>query len=260
MGNLDTGALGGGQDGGPLRDCHLLVVDVGGGYLTGGHGPDDGGLRLSVHRHGLGVVHGKALQPADVDGVVHHPPAALALAGVLADVGAGGDEGVVLADEAHRVLVPPLVDQGHIAGDVHMGGAGGHAGHRVTQPADAPAVEDVLLIVLPEASDPLEDHVGRLVADGAVGGVGDDLGGIFDEVDVLQRGGAVQHPLDEDGQLAQPHPAGDAFAAGLGVAQPQEVQGHVHRAQARLVGVEAPLHIPVQAIEHCLCAARSFDG
>ena len=69
--------------------------------------------------------------------------------------------------------------------------------------------------------------MGGLVADGTVGGVGNNLGGVLDEVDVRHRGGTVQYPLDEDRQLAQPHPAGHALAAGLGVAQPQEVQGHI---------------------------------
>ena len=210
-------------------DCHRLA----------------GRFRPRRGLHGLGVVHRITLQTADVHRVVHHPPAALTFAGVLTDVGAGRDEGVVLADQAHRVLIPALVDQGHIAGDVHMGGAGGHAGHRVAQAADAPAVEDVLLIVLPEAPDPFEHHVGGLVADGAVSGVGNHLGGVLNEVDVLQGGSAVQHPLDEDGQLVQPHPAGDAFAAGLGVAQPQKVQRHIHWTKPRLAGVDPPLHVPL---------------
>lgn len=195
---------------------------VGGGQAAGaaandGH-PPAGALRLLGDFNLPGVVHGVPLQPADVDGVVHHPPAALALAGVLAHIGACGGERVVLTDQPCRVVIPPVVDQGHIAGHVHMGGAGGHAGHRVAQPADAPAGLDVLLIVLPEAPHPFQHHVGRLIADGAVGGVGDGLGGALNQVDGLQAGGAVQHTLDQHSQLAQPHPAGDAFPASLGMA------------------------------------------
>ena len=78
------------------------------GHCLAGRFSGSGGL------HGLGVVHGIPLQSADIDGVVHHTPAALALAGVLADIGTGGDKGVVLADQAHRILVPAGVDEGHI--------------------------------------------------------------------------------------------------------------------------------------------------
>ena len=40
--------------------------------------------------------------------------------------------------------------------------------------------------------------------------------------------------------------AGDAFAADLGVAQPQKVQRHVHRTQPGLAGIDAPAHVLVQ--------------
>ena len=206
------------------------------------------------------VVHGVPLQAADVHRVVHHPPAALALAGVLAHIGAGGGEGVVLSDEAHRVLIPPQPDEGDVPGDVHMGRAGGDTGHRVAQAADAPAVEHVLLVVLPEAPHPPEHHVGRLIADGTVGGVGDHLGGALDEVDGLHGGGAVQHLLDEHRQLAQANPAGHALAAGLGVAQPQEVQGHVHRTKPRLAGADAPAHVPVQVVQYRLGPVGDLNG
>ena len=103
---------------------------------TAGAAADDGHPLPSVSRPGGrgqigGVVHGVALESADVHAVIHHPPPTLGLAGVLAHIGAHGGEGVIFTDEAHRVLVPPLPDQGHIAWNVHVGGAGGHAGHRV---------------------------------------------------------------------------------------------------------------------------------
>ena len=220
---------------------------------------DDGHRLARVCRplrggHVRRVVHGVPLQAADVHRVVHHPPAALALAGVLAHVGTGGGEGVVLSDEAHRVLVPPKPDEGDVAGNVHMGRAGGDAGYRVAQAADAPAVEHVFLVVLPKAPHPPEHHVGRLIADGTVGGVGDHLGGALNEV------GAVQHLLDEYCQLAQAHPAGHALAAGLGMAQPQEVQGHVHRTKPRLAGADAPAHVPVQVVQYRLGPVGDLNG
>ena len=96
-----------------------------------------------------------------------------------------------------------------------MGGAGGHTGDRVAQTADTAAVEDVLLVVLPEAPNPFG----------------------------FQGSGTVQNPFDEYRQLAQTDPAGGALAAGLRMTQPQKVQRHIHRAQPRLAGVDPPLHI-----------------
>ena len=61
-------------------------------------------------------------------------------------------------------------------------------------------------------------------------------------------------------RLCHAQTCGKCVPCRVGLNQPQEVQGHVHRAQARLAGVEAPLHIPVQAVEHCLCAAWGLNG
>ena len=169
--------------------------------------------------HKAGVVDGELLEAADVDGVVDHAAAAAGLAGMLADVGAGRGEGVVLADELDRVGVPPLGDQGHVAGDVHAGGTQRHAGHRVFQAAQAAALGDVGDVVIPEAPEPQQHLLGRVHADGAVGGVVDDPGRGLDGVDGLQCAGSIQHLAQQRAELAQAHPAGDALAAGLGVAE-----------------------------------------
>ena len=64
-----------------------------------------GGLGPLGRLHGGRVIHRIPLQAADVHGVVHHAAAAVVLTGVLAHIGAGEGEGVVLADEAHGVIV-----------------------------------------------------------------------------------------------------------------------------------------------------------
>ena len=224
------------------------------------------------HRHGLagglgaggigyiaGVVHGEALEGSDVDSVVHHPAPAPGLAGVLADVGAGGGEGVVLADELHRVGVAALADQGDVAGDVHAGGTQRHAGHRVLQTAQAAVAEDVLLIVIPEALNTHQHQPGSLDADGAVGSVYDGLGGALDELHRLHRGLTVQHVLEQLRQLAQTDTAGNAFAAGLGVTEVEEIPGHVDGTKARRAGGNTALHIPVELVYHGLGAAGGLD-
>lgn len=226
----------------------------------------------SNHRHGLaggrgglwrpgrlGMVHGKPLQPADVHRGVHHPPAAVVFAGMLAYIGAGGGEGIVLPDQFQGVFIPAFPDERHITGNIHMGRAGGHTGHRVAETADAPAGEHVLLIILPEAPDPLQYHIGRLVADGTVRRRGDAPGGPFNKVDGVQGGRPVQHPFNEHLQLAQAHPAGHAFAAALGMAEPEKVQGHVHRAQPRRTGTDPSVHILIQTVQDRLGPSRCFN-
>ena len=174
---------------------------------------------------------------------------------MLADVGAGGGEGIVLPDEPHGIGTAALVHQGDIPGDIHAGGAQGHAGHGVLQAAQAAVMEDVLLIVIPEALQAHENQVGGVNADGAVRRVHDDLGSGLDPVQDLQLGLALQHLPDHVGKLGQADAAGHALAAGLGLAQVQEIQRHVHRAQARRAGGDPPLHVPVQLLHHGLCLA-----
>ena len=255
------------QGGALLVDGHLVAHEgeiVGGGEASGtapdhGHPLASGGRRRR-RRHRGGVVHREPLEAADVYRVVHHLASALLLAGVLADIGTGEGEGVVLADQPDRVLIAPRLHQGDVAGHIHMSGADRHTGHRLAQPADAAAVADVLLIVLPEALKPVEHHGRCLVADGAVGGIGNDPGSALDEIDGLQPGPLIQHILKQLFQLAQPDAAGHALAAGLGVAQAQKVQGHIYRAEPRRAGGQAAADIPVELLHNGLGVERSLDG
>ena len=102
--------------------------------------------------------------------------------------------------------------------------------------------------------------MGPLVTDGAVGGIGDDLGGALDQIDGLQSGGAVQHLLQQDRQLVQAHAAGHALAAGLCMAQTQVVQGNVHRTQTGGTGADSPFHIPVEPAQDGLRPSRRLNG
>ena len=208
-----------------------------------------GGLGLG---HVPGLVHGVALQPPDVQRVVHHVPPAAGLAGVLADIGAGRGEGIVLADEAHRVLAAALADEGDVARDIHPGGAQRHAGHGVLKAPQAAVVEDMLLVIVPEALEAHEDQAGGVGADGAVRRVHNDLGGFLNPPEDAQIRLPVQHLPDHVGQLGQSDAAGHALAAGLGPAEVQEIQGHVHGAEARRAGRDAPLHVPVELLHHRL--------
>ena len=251
----------------------LLLVDgdlvahvgqvVGGGEATGAAAHDGdglaGGRRLFGLGHVPGVVHGVALESADVQSVVHHVPAAAGLAGMLADVGAGNGEGVVLADEPHSVGAAAFAHQGNVAGNVHASGTQGHTGHRVFQSPQAAVVENVLLIVVPEALQAHQHQIGGIDADGAVRRVHDDLGGVFDAAENADLRLTFQYFTNHVGKLGEADAAGYTLAAGLGLAQIQEVQGHVHRAQPRRAGSDPPLHIAVQLLHHGLCLIGHFD-
>ena len=215
-----------------------------------------GALRLG---NIAGVVHGVALQIADIDGVIDHAAAAAGLTGMLANISAGHRHGIVLADQAHGVGAAAFAHQCHVAGDIHTGGAQGHTGHRHLQTGQTPVVADVLLIIIPESLQTVDHQTGGVATDSAVGGIDDGTGRLFDDVQGGHRGAAVQHLLDELAQLSQTDTAGDAFAAALGVAHLQKGVGHVHRAQAGRAGLNMPFHITVQVFQHRLCAAGGFD-
>ena len=121
------------------------------------------------------MVHGKALQPADIHRVVHHTAAALGLAGVFAHIGAGGGEGVVLADQTNGVGIAPLSHQGDVAGGIDVGGTQLHAGNALEVGGTA-ALGHVGQVVVLEGHVAVQDHLGRLEADGAVGAVNDGVG------------------------------------------------------------------------------------
>ena len=120
-------------------------------------------------------------------------------------------------------------------------------------------VEDVLLVVVPEALEPHQHQLGGVDADGAVGSIHNGLGRAFNPVENPDIGLSVQHLPQHLGQLSQTDPAGHALAAGLGVAQLQEIQSHVNGTQARRAGGDPMLHVPVELIHHRLGLAGSLD-
>ena len=155
-----------------------------GGGQTAGAAADNGYVlagRLCRLRLGnlTGPIHGGPLQAADIDGVIHHVPAAAGLAGMLADIGAGSGKGVVLPHQAHGVGIAACIYQRDVAGNVHACGTHGHTGNRVVQGTQAAMVENMLLKILPEAPDTGEDQVGGVDADGTVCRIHNDLSRLF---------------------------------------------------------------------------------
>ena len=89
---------------------HELQI-VSGGKTTGAAADNGdtlaGGFFLGGYGHSIArsVVHGHALQAANIDGSINHVAAATGLAGMLANKAAGGGEGIILADKLHCVCI-----------------------------------------------------------------------------------------------------------------------------------------------------------
>ena len=225
---------------------------------------DDGDLlarRRSAGRirHIARMVDGIALQPADVDGVIHHTAAAARLARMLTDIGAGRGERIVLADQADGVGAAPGADKRHIAGDIHACGTEVHARDGDLQPGETPVVTDVLDIVVAEALQPVDDEPRGIAPDGAVGCIDNGARRLFDDGERLHGGGAVHNLLDQQRELPQTDAAGDTFTAGLCVAQLQKGQRHIHGTQARGARGNPALDVAVEIIHHGLGAVLGFD-
>ena len=94
--------------------------------------------------------------------------------------------------------------------------------------------------------------------DGAVGGVNNDLSGGLDPVQDIRIGVAVQNLTNHQGELVQTDTAGDALTAGLSLAQVQEVQSHIHRAQAGRICINPALHAAVDLFDDSLSLSGHF--
>ena len=171
----------------------------------------------------------------------------MGLTGVLADQAADRGEGVVLPDQAHRVGAAALAHQGDVAGDVHVGGAALHAGHGL-EIGGAVALADVRQVIVLEGIQAVQHQVGRLEADGAVGGIGDDLSSLPQDEQVVRFGVALQNAVQDHRQLVQTHAAGGAFSAALGETQLEEGGGQIHRTVALGARRHAAVQIGVKIV------------
>ena len=184
----------------------------------------------------------------------------MCLARVLADIAAYGREGVVLADQAHGVIVTAGTHECNVARNIHSGRAQCHTRHRMIPAEQAAAALHMGEVVIAKALHALQNHAGSLIADGAVRRILNNTGGFLDQVNGLRCCGGIQHLLEQSGQLPQTDAARNTFAAGLCMAQTQERQRHIHRTQTRRTGADAPLDIAVQAGNDGLSLARRFNG
>ena len=106
---------------------------------------------------------------------------------MLTDKAAGGRERVVLADQADRISISSFFHKRHIARNVHMGRADRDTGNRLVVGTGTASVPDMLHIVIAVADESLVDHVRRLIADGAVGGIHDRKRCLFHKIQCVHR-------------------------------------------------------------------------
>ncbi len=217
----------------------------------GGRGP---GAVVALH-----VVHGKALEAADVHGVVHHAAAAVHLAGMLAHVAAHEGQRVVLADEAHGVGVAAGLHEADVAGDVHAGRAAGNAGHELRLLEAADVVLHVAPEVIREALDGREGHGPGLVADGTVGRQVDAARGALDEVEGRRGGAVLEHLVEQVVQRVEAHTARGALAAALGRAHGDVGGGELNGARGQRAHRQPPFEGAVQAVHDGLGLAPLHD-
>ena len=178
---------------------------------------------------------------------------------MLADIRAGRRHGIILADQAHGVRVPPLAHQRNIARHVHARRTERNAGHGVLQRREAPVMLDMVHIVVPEALKAAQNQLRRVAPDGAVGRGDDGPRRFFDGVDSQHCASSVEHLPHQRGKLAEPNAAGHAFAARLRVTQLQKCQRHIDRTQARGAGRDPAFHVLVEAVNDRLGLACGFD-
>ena len=169
-----------------------------------------------------------ALQPADVDGIVHDLTAAVLFARMLADETADTGERVVLADEPHGVGIALLADESDVARHVHIRRAAGHARHGVERRGADP-VFDVGHIIVPEGLQPVEHEARGLKPDGAVGAVVNGGGAAAHGAEIVRRSAAIEDLLQKRVQPVQPHAAGNAFSAALRKTQLHERGSQIDR-------------------------------
>ena len=206
------------------------------------------------------MVNGKALQPADIDGIVNHAAPAVDFTGVFADIAADTGKGIVLTNEGDSLVIALFPDKGNIARDIHMGWADRDAGNRMGESRNAAAAENVLLVVVTEAFDSFKDHDGSLVANGPVRRVCNDFCRPLDAVNGFKCGRAVHDGFNQRCQLAQSNAARYAFPAGLGMAEPQETERHINGTQTGRTGADAPLYIPVEPAQDHFGTGRGLNG
>jgi hypothetical protein len=132
---------------------------------------------------------------------------------------AGYGERIVLADQANCVSTASCVNQRNITRNINACRAKCHAGYGLVQAAEAAVIANVLQIIITESDYAAQYHVGCFKTDGAVCGILDDSGCLFNEIYGVLGSSAVHDLLEENGKLRKTYTAGYTLTAGLCMAQ-----------------------------------------
>ena len=119
-------------------------------------------------------------------------------------------------------------------------------------------MQDMFLIIVPEALQAHQDQIGRVDPDGTIRAVHDDLGGIFDPAQDAYVRLPVQHFTDHVGDLVEANTAGHALAAGLSLDTGSENSGPYPQGTGPGAGRDSAFHVPVQLFHDSLRLAGSL--
>src|ERR1035438_1152174 len=168
---------------------------------------------------------------------VHDPIEGLAaapvVAGVLADPAGGGGQRIVHDDGLEGIFKPAFLVKLKEARDVHAQRATVFARRESEFLADTGAAamsHDVVFILLAEVADGGEYRIGGGLPEAAERALADHPAQFIEEGHVIGDSAAIRDGIEYAERLVEPDPAWDAFAAGLGVGELDEVAGHVDHA------------------------------
>ena len=160
--------------------------------------------------------------------------AAAIVAGMLADAARGCGQRIVEDHGLESVFQPALLIKLEEARNVHAQRATVLAGREGQLLADAGAAamrDDVVFVLLAEVAHGGEHGIGRRLAEPAERTLADHAAQLVEQVQVLAR---FRCPwvmaFRMRSALFEPHAAGHALAAGLGVGELDEVAGHIDHA------------------------------
>ena len=127
-----------------------------------------------------------------------------------------------------------------------------YAGHRLIIGTGTSSIFNMSDIVVPIADQALVDHIGGLIANGAVRRFPDRKRRLFHQIQRFHRRFSIQHIPNQLVQLSEANPARHAFSACLRMAQLQKRPRHIHRTESRRAGFDPAFQILIKPLHHDL--------
>src|ERR1035438_4756622 len=159
--------------------------------------------------------------------------AAPVVAGVLADPAGGGGQRIVHDDGLEGIFKPAFLVKLEEARNVHAQRATVFARRESEFLADTGAAamaHDVVFILLTEVANGGEHRIGGGLPEAAERTLADHSAQFIEEGHVIGDSTPIRDGIEYAERLVEPDPAWDAFAAGLGVGELDEVAGHIDHA------------------------------